>query len=141
MHIIPALLLILIFTAISLLHIYWAFGGRWAAQAVIPELPGGQATFKPGMVATLMVAAGLAIMALFIAAAQGWLNISFLNTSIIRYGYITLIVIFGLRAIGDFRYVGLFKRLRTTLFARNDTRYYTPLCLLICLLLLTQWCF
>ena len=34
-----------------------------------------------------------------------------------------------LRGIGDFRYVGLFKRERATPFGRMDTRLYTPLVL------------
>jgi hypothetical protein len=32
------------------------------------------------------------------------------------------------RVVGDFRHVGLFKRERSTRFARLDTRYFTPLC-------------
>ena len=34
-----------------------------------------------------------------------------------------------LRALGDFRYVGFFKRVRTGRFAELDTKFYTPLCL------------
>ena len=33
-----------------------------------------------------------------------------------------------LRVVGDFRYVGLCKRVRGTRFAARDTRVYTPLC-------------
>ena len=131
-----ALLLILLFSGISLLHFYWALGGRWATKAVLPELPDRQATFKPGVAATLLVAAGLAAMALLVAAGQGWIGIRFLTPDKARYGYIALMLVFGLRAIGDFRYVGLFKRVRNTTFARNDNRYYTPLCILLVLLLL-----
>ena len=34
-----------------------------------------------------------------------------------------------MRAIGDFRYVGFFKRVRGSRFARMDTTLYSPLCL------------
>ena len=34
----------------------------------------------------------------------------------------------ALRAIGDFRYVGFFNRVRDTGFARLDTLAYSPLC-------------
>jgi hypothetical protein len=34
-----------------------------------------------------------------------------------------------IRAIGDFRYAGLTKRINDTSFARKDTRFYTPFCL------------
>jgi Protein of unknown function (DUF3995) len=33
------------------------------------------------------------------------------------------------RFLGDFRYVGVFKRVRGTRFADLDTRLYAPLCL------------
>ena len=36
---------------------------------------------------------------------------------------------FTLRAVGEFKYVGFFKRIRGTQFARMDTRFYSPLCL------------
>ena len=35
------------------------------------------------------------------------------------------------RAVGDFRYVGFFKRIHGTGFAIMDTRLYSPLCLLL----------
>jgi hypothetical protein len=37
------------------------------------------------------------------------------------------------RTVGDFKYVGLFKRVRGTPFARLDTLLYSPLCLLLSL--------
>jgi hypothetical protein len=40
---------------------------------------------------------------------------------------------FLLRAVGEFRLVGLFKRIRGTAFARWDTWLFSPLCLLIAL--------
>lgn len=40
-------------------------------------------------------------------------------------------VIPQIRAIGDFKYVGVFKKVQRTGFARNDTKIYTPLCVII----------
>ena len=37
------------------------------------------------------------------------------------------------RAIGEFKYVGFFKRVRGSRFARLDTWIYSPLCLLLAL--------
>jgi hypothetical protein len=45
-----------------------------------------------------------------------------------RAGIWLLATAFVLRTIGDFRYVGLFKRERLTLFAELDGRIYTSLC-------------
>lgn len=42
-----------------------------------------------------------------------------------------------LRSIGDFRYVGFFKRARGSRFAELDTRFYSPLCLPLALA--TAW--
>ena len=42
--------------------------------------------------------------------------------------------LFFLRAIGEFRYVGFFKRVRDTAFAKADTRFYSPLCVFIAVL-------
>ncbi len=39
--------------------------------------------------------------------------------------------IFIIRAIGEFNYVGFFKKIKYTQFGRNDTKYYSPLCLII----------
>jgi hypothetical protein len=35
------------------------------------------------------------------------------------------------RAVGDFRYVGFFKRVRDSRFATLDTRVYSPLCFVL----------
>jgi len=39
--------------------------------------------------------------------------------------------IFLLRALGDFRYVGFFKKVKTTPFAKADTKFFSPLCLML----------
>ena len=48
-----------------------------------------------------------------------------------NYGYYFLAGIFILRAIGDFKYVGFFKKVKNTPFAKLDSKFYSPLCLLI----------
>jgi hypothetical protein len=48
-----------------------------------------------------------------------------------KYGLWTIAVIFTLRAIGDFNYVGFFKKIKHTKFGKNDTKYFSPLCLTI----------
>ncbi|WP_205190355.1 DUF3995 domain-containing protein, partial [Burkholderia sp. LMG 13014] len=46
----------------------------------------------------------------------------------ITFAVVALALIFAVRAVGDFRYVGFFKRIRGSRFARMDTLYYSPLC-------------
>ena len=50
--------LIAIFSLLALVHVYWAFGGRVAKVAAIPELR-GTPSFVPGRTATLLVACAL----------------------------------------------------------------------------------
>lgn len=50
---------------------------------------------------------------------------------ITNYGYWIIPSIFILRAIGDFKYVGFFKKVRNTEFAKTDSKWFAPLCLTI----------
>jgi hypothetical protein len=118
---------VIIFGVLSALHVYWALGGRAVSSAVVPEV-GGKKTFDPGPGATLVVAALLALAALDIALRSRWVELSFAPEALVRFGAWTLAVVFGLRAVGDFRTVGFFKRVRATRFAQLDSRIYSPLC-------------
>ena len=53
-----------------------------------------------------------------------------------KYILYFLIAVFFLRALGDFKYIGFFKKIRNTSFAKSDTWFFSPLCLLISLLIL-----
>ncbi|GAA4053643.1 DUF3995 domain-containing protein [Hymenobacter glaciei] len=116
-----------IFLTLGGLHVYWALGGRQGIASALPATPDGTLQLRPSAALTAAVAAGLLAMSalsavplvLGAATAPGWL----------RLGNGGLGLVFGLRALGDFRYVGLSKRVHDTTFARLDTRYYTPLCL------------
>ena len=131
---IPAFINFVILLIISAIHIYWAFGGRWGLTSALPERNGSKA-FRPGPVATLVVAVLFGLMAMFYlyeigqfpvadSVMPGWLS---------HYGLWALAGIFLLRAIGDFRYIGFFKRVKDSRFARLDTVFYSPLCLLLSL--------
>jgi len=43
----------------------------------------------------------------------------------------TIGVIFILRAIGEFNVVGIFKKIKGTVFAKYDMYFYIPLCLFV----------
>lgn len=112
-----------ILTVLALIHVYWASGGRWAASQVTPKLATGQPLFVPGPAATLTVAA-LLLLAAAISAGLVFLEYR-------RWLMSAMALVFALRAIGEFRYAGFFKRVRDTEFAYWDTRLYSPLCLLM----------
>ena len=119
-----------VLAVLCLLHVYWAAGGRWAQGVVVPEV-GGRKTIDPGPGATLVVAALLGLACATVALRSGVVELDAVPGWLVRVGAWVLTVVFALRAVGDFRTVGFFKRVRATPFARWDTRLYSPLCLLL----------
>lgn len=117
---------------ISGIHIYWGVGGTWGLQVSVPEQNGTRA-FQPGRLATLVVAVLFGGMAFFFLYKIGRLPVanSFVPAWVSHYGLWLLGGIFLLRVIGDFRYVGFTKKIRSTRFAILDTWVYSPLCLLL----------
>jgi len=126
--VIPATILLVIFFLLSGLHFHWAFGGRWGLASAIPQ-ENGVPIFTPGSLATALVALALLGAAVVPLWRAGLFTIG--PVWLPRAGMGLLAVVFALRAIGDFRYCGFFKRIKGTAFARNDTRLYTPLCALV----------
>ncbi len=120
--------IILVF--ISLLHFYWAVGGKYGSVAVLPSKPNGQLLFKPGVLSTLAVAFGLLFFALItlgnLSVFDPWIELKYVHSGTWIIGFVFII-----RAIGDFRFIGFFKSIKGTDFARNDTRIYSPLSLMM----------
>lgn len=124
-----ALVLVAILLALGLLHVFWALGPRRASAATIPEIDGRPA-FRPSRLGTVAVAIALLTAAALVAIA-GRLLVDPLPPPLARLLTFALGAVFVARSIGDFRLVGFFKRARASRFARLDTRFYAPLCLLV----------
>jgi hypothetical protein len=125
-----ALVPALVFAVLAVIHVYWAFGPRGVTFAAIPTRPDGTATMNPGVLASLVVAGLLATAAFLVGESGGWWE-PLLPRTVRVIGTAGVAAVMALRGIGDFNYVGLFKRQRDSAFARNDTRYFTPLVLLL----------
>jgi len=127
---------ILILLIVAAVHIYWAAGGKAGKGAAIPSA-NGRAVIRPSAFGTALVAVGLCAMAALVALRIGWLDLPALpgNSVVVEIGTWLIAVVFALRAIGDFRYVGFFKRIRDGKFARLDTLVYSPLCAFLALLI------
>ena len=124
-----------IFAGLALLHLSWALRGvpDTGSFAVIPEIAGRPASTPPPLV-TLGVACALFGAMLVVLGRLGvWGGGIPMRLS--SWGTWALAALFLLRAIGDFRLVGFFKRVRGTRFARLDTRLYSPVCLALALAL------
>ncbi len=108
---------------LAALHVFWALGGRWGMEASVPADRSGAPLFEPPRVASCLVALALfGFGAVVYRVAGGGAPVWF--TGFVAAGA----VVFALRGIGDFRYCGLFKQVRGTLFSRCDTELYVPLC-------------
>ena len=136
MTIIIAIILFLIFLFISSIHIYWAFGGNWGSDAVLPTKDDNNTkVLNPSILPRLIVAFGLLGFGLHILIISGLIAFD-IPQWLSNYGLWIIASIFTLRAIGDFKYVGFFKKIKLTKFGENDTKYFSPLCLTIGILTL-----
>jgi Protein of unknown function (DUF3995) len=113
---------------ISLLHFYWGFGGRWGMAQSLPTNEQGETVLKPDAVACFVVAIGLMCMSVYVFGFSKMINLPLPNL-VTKYSIWVIAFIFLARAIGDFKYAGFNKKIKTTRFAELDTRYYAPLCL------------
>ena len=125
-----SIILFLIFAFLSALHFYWAMGGNWVRHSVFPTKDDNSKIKMPGAISSLIVALGLALIGLFILM-KGDLFFLPVPNWMDKYGLWFISVIFILRAVGEFNYVGFFKKIKQTKFGKNDTKYYSPLCLVI----------
>ena len=127
-----AAILVSIFAGLALLHFYWATGRSGSLAGTVPTAS-GRPLFSPGPLACIAVGSALVLAAVACGVRAGWL-LNALPAWLSQAGVWGLAGVFGLRAIGDFHYVGFSKRVRDSVFARRDTWLYSPLCVLISLL-------
>lgn len=130
----------IIFLILSLIHFYWAFGGTLGLENVLPTNSTGSKRMEPGLVATFIVAFGLLILIFITIGNKGILD-KYIDRKYFRYGALLISVIFFIRAIGDFKFIGFFKTVNETRFASNDTLFFSPLCVLIALISLLIFVF
>lgn len=121
----------LVLFALALLHVYWLFGGKTGLARSVPHVESGAnagaPVFRPGPLSTIAVAVALASLATLTLHSATVLALPW-PRSVSRILVAIGALLFTLRMIGDFRYVGVFKRVSSTSFGRWDTKLYTPLC-------------
>lgn len=115
--------------AIAGLHLFWGLGGQWGARATLPKKADGSLLFRPGIAACFVVAAGLCAMAWQVLAQRGIVTSPLTMAWSVKLHW-ACAAIFALRCLGDFKYAGLFRRVRGTDFAVMDAKFFTPLCAL-----------
>jgi len=122
----------LLFIIIGMLHVFWAFGGSWGVNSVLPtkddnKLP----VLRPRMLGTLFIG-----LLCFFASVLLFCQIDLfevIKSPLSKWLCIAGGIIFLLRAIGEGKYIGFFKKIKHTRFAKQDTVFYSPLCVWISL--------
>jgi hypothetical protein len=112
-------------------HFYWALGGDIGSGVSLPHREDGTAVvIKNKAAGAFAVGLALAAVLLLVLALTGAIRVPVPQVWF-RAGAVLWAVVFVARAVSWSRYVGMFKRVRHTRFARYDTWLYSPLCLLL----------
>ena len=119
--------LALVLALLGALHVFWALGGLLGFGSVLPEVD-GQRAFVPTPAATFAVALALFGASALVLGRAGVFS-ALVPAASFKWPMLVMGLVFLARAIGEFRLVGLFKRVRGTSFARWDTWLFSPLCL------------
>lgn len=134
---ITQLILAIIFLILSSWHIYWLIGGRKGLKTAVPEVESGKPAFVPGRLATAVVGFGLLSLCILVLVRAGLFG-DVLELSVANILCRIFAVIFTARAIGDFKYVGFFKKVKTSQFAKWDSKLFSPLCVIIAIIFLIE---
>jgi hypothetical protein len=112
-------------------HFYWGLGGRTGSGISLPHHEDGSVVVVKNSAAGAIVI-GLALVAVaLLVLALVYVLPAPIPRSWLRIGVALWAIIFIARAISWSKYVGIFKRVRNTRFARYDSWLYSPLCLLL----------
>ena len=113
-------------------HLYWGCGGHVGRSVALPQRPDGTQAFQSNPVGAILVALFLVGILVLVLALSGVVGLP-VPQQWLRVGAMLLSMLFLARALSWYRYVGFFKSIRNTRFAKYDTWMYCPLCLLLSL--------
>lgn len=125
-----AIVVCVVFVVLALWHFAMALLRPAAATGGTVPSVGGKPLFTPSRAATVAVGVALLLFAGLVAGTSG-LVAAPLPRAVLRGLSFALAAGLVARAVGEFRYVGFFKRVRDSRFATLDTFVYSPLCLLL----------
>jgi Protein of unknown function (DUF3995) len=111
-------------------HLYWGVGGRIGLDVSVPHGEDGEPLLNPGRAGAAIVGVLLLLALVAVVAQAGIIELP-VSAQWLRAFVGLLALAFTIRALVWHRHVGFFKSVRHTKFARNDTWFYTPLCLFL----------
>ncbi len=124
-----ALTVCAVFVVLALWHFYLVFASPRGASGAVPSAA-GKPLFVPSTRATVAVGIALLGFAVLVAATAGLMPLPLPKLVLVGLCYGLAVGLLA-RAVGEFKYVGFFKRVRASRFATLDTWLYSPLCLLL----------
>ncbi|WP_303319189.1 DUF3995 domain-containing protein [Flavivirga abyssicola] len=119
-----------VFFTLALIHLNWVMGGTFGFAESLPTKETGERVLNPKKFDSAVVGVGLMSFSFFYLIKAGCINLN-LPDWLLDYGSWIIPAIFFLRSIGEFKYVGFFKKVKTTTFGKLDTKFYSPLCLFL----------
>ena len=125
-----SILLSLVLLGLGFIHFNWVFGGKFGFSESLPTKVNGERVLNPKKIESAIVGIGLIAFGIFYFFKSGLIDYN-LPEWILKYGGWIIPIIFLLRAIGEFKYVGFFKSVKNTKFGVLDTKFFSPLCLAI----------
>lgn len=117
-----------VFLLLAAIHFSWALGGVWGFEDSIPKTEDGKWVIKPKKTDSAIVGTGLLLFGIFYLIKGDMISLQLSGWTMIIATWL-IPSIFLLRSIGDFKYIGFFKKVKSTEFAAKDSKYYSPLCL------------
>jgi len=125
-----SILLSILLIGLGLIHFNWVVGGNFGFSESLPTKENGERVLNPKKIDSAIVGIGLTAFGFFYLLKSGVIEF-IIPGWIMAYGSWIIPIIFLLRAIGEFKYVGFFKKIKKTEFGKLDTKLFSPLCLII----------
>lgn len=125
-----SILLSIILIGLGLIHFNWVIGGKFGFAESLPTKKSGERVLNPKKIHSTIVGIGLTTFGIFYILKSRFIEHN-LPEWIMKYGSWVIPILFLLRAIGDFKYIGFFKSVKSTDFGKLDYKLFSPLCLII----------
>ncbi|WPR73360.1 DUF3995 domain-containing protein [Algoriphagus sp. NG3] len=128
-----SVLLSVILIALAMIHFNWVIGGEFGVKESLPTNELGERVLNPKRIDSAVVGLGLIAFGIFYLFKSGLFPYDFPEWIETYLGWI-IPIIFLLRAIGEFKYIGFFKSVKSIEFGNLDTKFFSPLYLIMGLL-------
>lgn len=125
-----SLLLSGIFFVLGAIHFNWVFGGKFGFAESLPTTENEERVLNPKKFDSAFVGISLFAFGIYYVFKSGSIGYNLPEWIMSYCGWI-IPIIFLLRAMGEFKYIGFFKKIKKTQFGKMDTYFFSPLCLVI----------